>query len=43
MSFEQFKAQIRPKVIKSDEEILTDVKEIITLFNKGKGVKNGDI
>jgi len=42
ISFEEFRAQIKPKKIKSDEEILKDVKDIITLFNE-KGVKHGNI
>lgn len=33
MSFEEFKEQLKPKPIKAEEEILDDVKEIITLFN----------
>lgn len=37
ISYDEFKAQIKPPVIKSDEEILNDVKDIITLFNTGRG------
>jgi len=42
ISFDEFKTQIKPHEIKSDNEILSDVKEIITLFNR-KGVKHGNI
>jgi len=42
ISYDEFKAQIKPPVIKNDEEILKDVKEIINAFNKGVE-RNGNI
>lgn len=42
LSFDDFKAKIKPQIIKNDEEILKDVKDIITLFNK-KGEEHGNI
>lgn len=37
ISYEEFKAQIKPQEIKQEKEILKDVEKIITLFNTGRG------
>ena len=37
MSFDEFKQKLRPQKIKSEEEILNEVKDILTLFNKERG------
>jgi len=37
LSFEDFKKELKPKVIKNEKEVLTDVEKIITLFNTGRG------
>lgn len=34
MSFDEFKAKLKPQPIKSDEEILGDVKDILALFER---------
>jgi len=34
MSFEEFKEKLKPKPLKSDEEILEDVKDILALFER---------
>jgi hypothetical protein len=37
MGFDEFKTKLKPKPIKKEKEILTDVEKIITLFNTGRG------
>ena len=37
LSFEDFKKELKPKLIKNEKEVLTDVEKIITLFNTGRG------
>lgn len=37
MSFEEFKAKLKPQIFKDDEEILAEVKDVLSLF-----VKEGD-
>ena len=35
MSFQEFKLKLKPQPIKSDAEIIDDVKDILKLFEKG--------
>ncbi len=34
MSFDEFKQKLKPPIVKSDEEILDDVKDILALFER---------
>lgn len=34
MSFDEFKLKLKPPKLKSDEEILSDVKDILALFER---------
>lgn len=34
MGFDEFKAKLKPPPLKSDEEILSDVKDILALFER---------